>query len=83
MGTEYRADGKAGEEERIALAYAGRLPDGERRQGRTLDRNDGEVVRGWIEYYDRDMVKINRNSGPNLFIRKIHIRYIHEDVEAV
>jgi host factor-I protein len=41
--------------------------------------NDGETVRGWIEYYDRDMVKINRHAGPNLFIRKIQIRYFYED----
>lgn len=40
---------------------------------------DGEVVRGVIEYYDRDMVKINRVAGPNLFIRKSNIRYMHEE----
>jgi host factor-I protein len=40
---------------------------------------DGEIVRGWIEYYDRDMVKINRTIGPNLFIRKSQIRYMHEE----
>jgi host factor-I protein len=42
---------------------------------------DGEVFRGWIEYYDRDMVKINRHQGPNVFIRKHHIRYMYEDQE--
>ena len=41
---------------------------------------DGEEVRGIIEYYDRDMVKINRTEGPNLFIRKSQIRYMHRDV---
>ena len=40
---------------------------------------DGETVRGVIEYYDRDMVKINREPGPNVFIRKTCIRYMHED----
>jgi sRNA-binding regulator protein Hfq len=40
---------------------------------------DGEEVHGVIEYYDRDMVKINRADGPNVFIRKTHIRYIHKD----
>lgn len=40
---------------------------------------DGEIVRGVIEYYDRDMIKINRTEGPNLFIRKTTIRYMHED----
>ena len=41
--------------------------------------SDGEEVRGIIEYYDRDMVKINRDDGPNVFIRKAHIRYMHKD----
>jgi len=40
---------------------------------------DGEIVRGVIEYYDRDMVKINRSEGPNLFIRKALIRYMYKD----
>ena len=39
----------------------------------------GELVRGIIEYYDRDMVKINRTEGPNLFIRKSQIRYMHRE----
>lgn len=43
---------------------------------------DGETVRGWIEYYDRDMIKINRHKGPNVFIRKANIRYLHEDSET-
>jgi host factor-I protein len=43
---------------------------------------DGEVVRGWIEYYDRDMLKINRDGGPNLFIRKANIRYMYKDPEG-
>ena len=41
--------------------------------------SDGEDVRGIIEYYDRDMVKINRTEGPNLFIRKSQIRYMHRE----
>jgi small nuclear ribonucleoprotein (snRNP)-like protein len=41
--------------------------------------SDGEMVRGVIEYYDRDMVKINRTEGPNLFIRKSQIRYMHRE----
>lgn len=40
----------------------------------------GETVRGVIEYYDRDMVKIERKDAPGLFIRKRSIRFI-EDVE--
>ncbi len=41
---------------------------------------DGEVVRGWIEYYDRRMVRLTRDGAPNLFIFKHEIAYIAEDV---
>jgi len=40
---------------------------------------DGEIVEGWIEYYDRNMVRLTRESGPNLFIFKHEIVYIAED----
>ena len=42
---------------------------------------DGEVVRGVIEYYDRDMIKIHRADGPNLFVRKHTIRYMYAENE--
>ena len=40
---------------------------------------DGEMVRGWIEYYDRSMIRLTREDGPNLFIFKHQIMYIMED----
>jgi len=40
---------------------------------------DGEVVQGWIEYYDRNMVRLTRQDKPNLFIFKHEIMYIAED----
>ena len=39
---------------------------------------DGESITGRIEYYDRHMIKIDREGGPNLFVRKSRIRYILE-----
>jgi host factor-I protein len=39
----------------------------------------GEVVRGWIEYYDRNMIRLTREGAPNLFIFKHEIMYIAED----
>jgi host factor-I protein len=39
---------------------------------------DGEEVQGWIEYYDRDMVRLTRDHAPNLFIFKHDILYIAE-----
>jgi len=40
---------------------------------------DGEVVNGWIEYYDKNMVRLTREAKPNLFIFKHEIMYIAED----
>ena len=39
----------------------------------------GEVVKGWIEYYDKNMVRLTREGAPNLFIFKHEIMYISED----
>jgi sRNA-binding regulator protein Hfq len=45
---------------------------------------DGTEFRGVIEYYDRDMLKVNRldGSGPNVFVRKKHVRMIWEEPES-
>jgi host factor-I protein len=43
---------------------------------------DGQLVRGWIEYYDKNMVRLTRENGPNLFIFKHEIMYIAEDSGA-
>ena len=40
---------------------------------------DGEVIKGWIEYYDKNMVRVTREGAPNLFIFKHQIMYIAED----
>jgi host factor-I protein len=39
---------------------------------------DGEEVNGWIEYYDRDMIRLTRSGAPNLFIYKHQIVYLKE-----
>jgi len=39
----------------------------------------GEVVQGWIEYYDKNMVRLTRQGAPNLFIFKHEIMYIAEE----
>ncbi len=39
---------------------------------------DGETVSGWIEYYDRDMLRLTREGLPNLFIYKHQIAYVEE-----
>jgi host factor-I protein len=40
---------------------------------------DGSTVRGWIEYYDRDMLRLTREGDPNLFIYKNQIAYVEEE----
>ena len=39
----------------------------------------GETLRGWIEYYDQDMVRLTRQGASNLFIFKHEIAYIAEE----
>jgi host factor-I protein len=43
---------------------------------------DGEEVRGWIEYYDKDIIRITRDAQPNLFIYKNRVKYLFEDPAA-
>lgn len=71
-----RASAPAGETFREA-AYLKSL--GETKKSVTLKLQNGEVLQGWIEYYDRDMIRLTRDSQPNLFIFKHDIMYIAED----
>jgi len=52
---------------------------GEKQKTVTIKLADGEVVQGWIEYYDKNMVRLTREDKPNLFIYKHEIMYIAED----
>ena len=42
---------------------------------------DGEQLHGVIEWYDKNCLKINRNSGPNLMIYKPSIKYMFKEGE--
>ena len=42
---------------------------------------DGEQVRGWIEWYDRNAIKVNREGAPNLLIQKHCIKYLFKQEE--
>lgn len=37
---------------------------------------DGEEIEGTIEWYDRDAIKINRASAPNIMLLKHNIKYM-------
>ncbi|MCX7973025.1 MAG: RNA chaperone Hfq [Candidatus Aminicenantes bacterium] len=39
---------------------------------------DGEVVQGYIEWYDRYCIKLNREDAPNLLIFKNNIKYLYK-----
>jgi sRNA-binding regulator protein Hfq len=43
--------------------------------------NNDQELRGWIEWYDKAMIKLNRNDGPNLLIPKHSIRYLFKEAE--
>ena len=52
---------------------------GEKQKPVSIKLMDGEIVQGWIEYYDRSMLRLTREDKPNLFIFKHEIVYIAED----
>jgi sRNA-binding regulator protein Hfq len=44
---------------------------------------DGEEIRGWIEWYDKSCLKLNREGAPNLLIQKHCIKYLFKQEELV
>jgi host factor-I protein len=52
---------------------------GEKQKCVSVKLQDGEIVRGWVEYYDKNMIRLTRENAPNLFIFKHEIVYIAED----
>ena len=45
--------------------------------------NDGEEIRGVIEWYDRNCIKVNRTGSlPNLLIYKPSIKYLFKESES-
>lgn len=52
---------------------------GEKQKLVSIKLADGEIVQGWIEYYDKNMLRLTRDGQPNLFIFKHEIMYIMEE----
>ncbi|MBI4168706.1 MAG: RNA chaperone Hfq [Acidobacteria bacterium] len=42
---------------------------------------DGEELRGVIEWYDRNCIKVNRQGAPNLMVMKDCIKYMYKAEE--
>jgi len=76
MATKKRHKGPpAGETGQEAL-YLKSLSD--RQVTVAVKLRDGEIVTGWIEYFDDMMLRLTREGKPNLFIYKSQIRTITE-----
>jgi host factor-I protein len=41
--------------------------------------NNGEVLRGIIEWYDRECIKLTRIGSPNVLLYKHSIKYVYKD----
>jgi host factor-I protein len=50
----------------------------ERQRTVEIKLRDGERVRGCIEYFDDNIVRLQREGEPNLFLYKHHIQTIRE-----
>lgn len=46
-----------------------------------VELDNGEKVRGCIEWYDRNCLKVNRDDGPNLLLFKHAVRYLYKQEE--
>ena len=42
---------------------------------------DEQELTGWIEWYDKNAIKLNRQNEPNLLIPKHNIRYMFKEEE--
>ncbi len=42
---------------------------------------DGEVLRGTIEWYDKACIKLHRLDAPNLLVLKHNIKYMYKENE--
>jgi len=43
--------------------------------------NDGSELNGWIEWYDKNCIKLNRNDAPNLLLFKHSIKFMFKEEE--
>ena len=76
MATKKRHKGSPSGETGQEALYLKSLSD--RQVTVAIKLRDGEVVIGWIEYFDDMMLRLTREGKPNLFIYKAQIRTITE-----
>ena len=74
---EHKSKSAPQEETAHEAAYLKSL--GDKQKQVKIKLQGGEVVQGWIEYYDKNMLRLTRQEEPNLFIFKHDIMYIAEE----
>src|SRR5262247_4325618 len=42
---------------------------------------DGEIIKGTIDWYDKNSIKVNRESEPNVLLLKHYIKYMYKENE--
>jgi sRNA-binding regulator protein Hfq len=42
---------------------------------------DGETIKGTIDWYDRNSIKLNRGGEPNVMVLKHYIKYMYKENE--
>jgi host factor-I protein len=42
---------------------------------------DGEMVKGTIDWYDKNSIRLNREAEPNLLLLKHYIKYMYKENE--
>lgn len=48
----------------------------------TIVLKDGEELTGWIEWYDRNCIKLNRSGQSHVLIYKMNIKYMYKTSES-
>ena len=42
---------------------------------------DGETIKGTIDWYDKNSIRVNRDSEPNVLLLKHYIKYMYKENE--
>jgi host factor-I protein len=42
---------------------------------------DGELIRGTIEWYDKNSIRVKRHSDPHVMVLKHYIKYLYKENE--
>ena len=82
-GNNYKQDFKAAPPESTNAENFYYLKQMNSKTPMVIVMTDGEEIRGWIEWYDKNCLKVNREGAPNLLIQKHCIKYCFKQEELV